>query len=70
MWCEIATQEGVGGVAQLLRSVPPSQLLFGSHLPLFSLESAVSKVREAGLDDAQRQALEHGNAERLWGSVA
>jgi len=69
VWCEIATQEGVGGVARLLESVPPSQLLFGSHLPLFALESAVLKVREAGLEDAQRQAIEHENAQRLLGGA-
>jgi hypothetical protein len=36
---------------------------------LFSLESAVLKMREAGLEDAQRQAIERGNAERLLGGA-
>ncbi len=70
IWFEIATREGVGGVARLLQTVPPSQVLFGSHLPLFSLESAVLKVREAGLADAQRKVLEHENAQRLLGAKA
>jgi predicted TIM-barrel fold metal-dependent hydrolase len=65
IWFDIATQEGIGGVATLLRTVPPSRVLFGSHLPLFSMESAVLKMQEAGLDDPTRQAIEHGNARGL-----
>ena len=65
IWFDIAMQEGMGGVAGLLRTVPPSRVLFGSHLPLFPLESAVGKIREAGLDDRTRQAIEQGNAQSL-----
>ena len=65
IWFEIAMKEGVGGVAELLKIVPPARVLFGSHLPLFALESAVLKMREAGLDDPRRQAIEHENAQRL-----
>ena len=65
IWFDIAMQEGMGGVAGLLRTVPPSRVLFGSHLPLFPLESAVLKMREAGLDDRTRQAIEHENAQSL-----
>ncbi len=61
---EIAMKEGVGGVAELLRTVPKDQVFFGSHLPLFSLESAVLKMREAGLDDEARRAVESENAQR------
>jgi predicted TIM-barrel fold metal-dependent hydrolase len=67
IWFDAGMKEGVGGVAELLRDVPPSRVLFGSHLPLFPLESAVLKMQEAGLDDRQRQAVEHENAERLLG---
>ena len=65
IWFDIAMQEGMGGVASLLRSVPLRHVLFGSHLPLFPLESALGKIREAGLDDRTRQAIEHENAQRL-----
>lgn len=65
VWFDIATQEAVGGVATLLRSVPLSRVLFGSHLPLFSLESAVLKMQEAGLDERQRRAIEQENAQSL-----
>jgi uncharacterized protein len=64
-WFEISMKEGVGGVAALLRDVPPSRVLFGSHLPLFSLESAVLKMRESELSDSHRRAVEHGNAAGL-----
>ncbi len=49
VWFDISMQEGIAGVAELLKWVPPSRMLFGSHLPLYSLESAVLKMREAGL---------------------
>lgn len=65
LWFEIAMQEGVGGVAALAKNVRLTQVLFGSHLPLYSLESAVLKMQEAELDARQRQAIESGNARRL-----
>ena len=67
IWLEIAMRESVGGVAHLLTIVPTERVLFGSHLPLFPLESAVLKMREAGLDEQRRQAVEHANARRLLG---
>lgn len=65
IWIDIATCEGVGGVGRLLHTVPPEQVLFGSHLPLFPLVSAVLKLQEAGLDDQHREAVENGNARSL-----
>jgi uncharacterized protein len=70
VWFEISMREGVGGVAKLIQTVPPSRVLFGSHLPLFSLESAVFKMKEAGLDDDQRRAIEYKNAQQLLGGKA
>ncbi len=65
LWVDVATREGVGGIARMVRTMPPEQVLFGSHLPLFPLESSVLKVREAGLDAREQEAVEHGNASRL-----
>jgi hypothetical protein len=62
---DIATLEGVGGIAGLLQSVSADQIVFGSHFPLFSLESAVLKMRESELTPAQAAAISHGNARRL-----
>ena len=64
---DMAMQEGVGGVAGLVRTVGPTQVFFGSHLPLFALESAILKMREAGLDEGQRRAVECENAQRWLG---
>jgi len=65
IWFDMAMQEGMGGVSGLLRTVPLRQVLFGSHLPLFPLESAVGKIREAGLEPGQRRAIEYENAHSL-----
>lgn len=69
VWFEIAMREGVGGVASLLGEVPASRVLFGSHLPLFPLESALLKMQESELTNSQRQAIEHENAEHLLGTA-
>lgn len=68
-WVDTATREGVGGIARLLDAFPRKQILFGSHLPLFPLESTVLKLQEAGLDDAERAAVARKNAQRLLASV-
>ncbi|MFH1920564.1 MAG: amidohydrolase family protein [Planctomycetota bacterium] len=62
---EIATLEGVGGILNLLASVPAERVLFGSHFPLFNLESALLKLRESELSSSQTEAVTHENAERL-----
>ncbi len=61
---DLAMQEGVGGVAGLVRTPGQDRVFFGSHLPLYALESAILKMREAGLDAGARQAIECGNAQR------
>ncbi|MBC8873090.1 MAG: amidohydrolase family protein [Planctomycetes bacterium] len=67
VYCEIAMLEGIGGVASFLNSAPLDRVLFGSHLPLFNLESATLKLRESVLSAAQRDAITHENARRLFG---
>jgi uncharacterized protein len=62
---DIATLEGVGGVAALLNQVPLERVLFGSHVPLFYFESAELKLRESALSDEQQAAIRIGNAHRL-----
>lgn len=64
---DLAMQEGVGGVAGLVCTVGAGRVFFGSHLPLYAVESAVLKMREAGLDAGVRQAIECGNAQRWLG---
>lgn len=64
---DIATLEGVGGVANLLKQVPADRVVFGSHAPFFYLESAVLKLKESALSDAKLTSIRAGNARRLLG---
>ncbi len=65
VYFEISMLEGVEGISNLLRHVPVERVLFGSHLPLFILESALLKLQESELTSAQIDAITHGNADRL-----
>ncbi len=62
---EIATLEGMAGIARTLKQMPLSLLLFGSHSPYFVIESALLKLRESPLTDAQKTAICNGNASRV-----
>jgi uncharacterized protein len=62
---DISMKEGLGGVADMVKTAGLKRVLFGSHLPLFPLESATLKMREADLTDAQREAVRSGNARSL-----
>ncbi|MBI3877852.1 MAG: amidohydrolase family protein [Verrucomicrobia bacterium] len=65
VWFEISMLEGVNGVANLAAQIPVKQILFGSHAPFFYFESALLKLKESVLTDAQSQALREANARRL-----
>jgi predicted TIM-barrel fold metal-dependent hydrolase len=62
---EIATLEGVGGVTNVLRELPPDRVLFGSHAPFFYPESALLKLKESPLTEEQSRAVRAENARRL-----
>jgi hypothetical protein len=62
--------ENPGGIARLLKTVPLERVLFGSNFPLFYFESALLKVREAGLTPAEEQAVSRQNARRLLGPAS
>jgi predicted TIM-barrel fold metal-dependent hydrolase len=64
---EIATLEGVAGVANLAKQIPAERLCFGSHAPLFYFESAALKLKESELNAAQERAIRGGSALRLRG---
>jgi len=68
VYFEIATLEGVGGIAGLVARVPLDRVLFGSHFPFFILESAVLKLRESELSPAQLDAIMFKNAQCIWES--
>jgi 6-methylsalicylate decarboxylase len=52
-------------MAALLKFAPASQVLFGSDYPYFTLEQNVDGLAELSLSDADRQAIDRGNAARL-----
>jgi predicted TIM-barrel fold metal-dependent hydrolase len=62
---EIAMLEGVAGVENLLKQIPPGSLCFGSHAPFFYHESATLKLQESLLSAEQKNALCSGNARQL-----
>lgn len=62
---EIATMEGVAGIEGLLKQIPVERLLFGSLAPLFYLESAILKLQESKLSEAQDLAIRRENAAKL-----
>ncbi len=65
---DIAMQESVGGIEKLMKLVPHKRLLFGSHAPLFYLESALLKLQESDLGETIRRAITVENASRLSNS--
>jgi predicted TIM-barrel fold metal-dependent hydrolase len=56
-------------MAALLAFVPPTQVLFGSDYPYYTIAETIAGVDKLGLTAAQREAIERGNAERLLVSV-
>ena len=62
---EISMAEGIGVVGRWIQQLGLHRIVFGSHYPLFSLESAFLKLQEAGLDDSQRKAVLQDNAMKL-----
>lgn len=64
-WFDIAMNERVGGLAQLIAETATSRVVFGSHYPFFYFESALLKVRSAGLPHDQALAITEGNARAL-----
>ena len=65
VWFDFAMVERLRGVATLARQISPERVVFGSHFPLFYIESAALKMREAALSDQDLRAISEGNARRL-----
>ena len=62
---DIAVLEGVGGVARLVEEVSARRVLFGSHYPFYYFESALLKMKEAGLGETETKRILEDNA-REW----
>jgi predicted TIM-barrel fold metal-dependent hydrolase len=65
IFVDIATVEGVGGVANLLGQIPAQRVLFGSHAPLFYFESASLKLKESALDQEPTRKVCFENARQI-----
>ncbi|MBI4602307.1 MAG: amidohydrolase family protein [Planctomycetes bacterium] len=65
VYVEISMLEGAGCVGSLLKEVPASRVLFGSHAPLFYIESALLKLKESPLGEAELRAIREEHARRL-----
>jgi len=59
---DIATVEGVGGVAKLCEQAGSDRLLFGSCAPIFYFESAVLKLKESTLSQSALSGIRGENA--------
>lgn len=66
---EISMLDAVNGVGGLFSSLPQDRVLFGSYAPLFYFESAVLKVQECPLTDAQVRSIRSEGARRLLPSA-
>jgi predicted TIM-barrel fold metal-dependent hydrolase len=63
VYFEIATLEGVAGIASLVQKLPGLRLTFGSHTPFYYFESALLKLQESDLTTGQLAAVRHAHAE-------
>lgn len=65
IFVEISHVEGVGGVAPLIERFGEAQVLFGTHAPILYPASAVLKLAEADITEAQRERIRSGNASKI-----
>jgi predicted TIM-barrel fold metal-dependent hydrolase len=69
-WYDTAQANHPGALDALLRIVPVSQVLFGSDFPFRPASEEVEALSARGLSNADRLAIEAGNALRLMPSLA
>jgi len=67
---DIAMVESVSGVANLLERLPADRVVFGSYSPCFYFESALLKLKESVLTDAQLAAIRTNNAQHCRPTAA
>ena len=65
VYFDIATLEGLAGLERQILSVPAERLLFGSHSPFFSFDSAKLKLQESELPAQSKEQITHLNAVRI-----
>jgi predicted TIM-barrel fold metal-dependent hydrolase len=62
---DFAMIERIGAVSRLAEEISFPRVVFGSNAPLYYFESALLKVRESGLTEAQARMVYTENARRL-----
>lgn len=62
---DFAMLDGIGGVGDAVEAVPANRVLFGSHAPFYYFESALLKVKEAGLPKGVVDRICQANAREL-----
>ncbi len=67
VYVDIAWQEGVGGIANLLSRIPAERVVFGSYFPRFYFLSGILKLRESAVIGEALTAIATENARRLLG---
>ncbi|MEX2261403.1 MAG: amidohydrolase family protein [Bryobacteraceae bacterium] len=65
VYFDFAMLERAGSVARLAAQVSFQRVLFGSYYPFYYWESALLKVQESGLTEAQTKAVFEDNARRV-----
>jgi predicted TIM-barrel fold metal-dependent hydrolase len=66
---DFARMDGLAELGNMVHVMGLERVVFGSYSPMFYLESAELKVREAGLVAGQTAAILSGNARSLFGGV-
>jgi hypothetical protein len=67
-YLDFAMREGPYAVTSLLSSVGAHHVVLGSHAPLFYIESAVLKLKEAGLTEQQTRDIGEANSRSFLAS--
>jgi len=67
VYFDFAMLESVGAVARLVERIGVGRVVLGSHFPLYHVESAILKIKEAGLKEAEANAIRDDNARTLLG---
>jgi predicted TIM-barrel fold metal-dependent hydrolase len=69
VYFDIATLEGLAGLERQAQSLPTERLLFGSHSPFFTFDSAKLKLLESELPAPAKEQIRHLNAVKILGSL-
>ena len=65
VYFDMSRVNATDGVARVMRTLPANRVIFGTHAPFLIYESAMIKVYESNLTEAESSAVLHRNAESL-----